>query len=64
VTGDLFCWSALVTLFPMLAAVLLFSWIGGGLDLGFIRDRYGLMYLPFAMIGFGIPLFRSRDVPD
>lgn len=64
VAGDLFRWSALVTLFPMLAAVLLFSWIGGGLDLGFIRDRYGLMYLPFAMIGFGIPLFRSSDVPD
>jgi hypothetical protein len=64
VTGDLFRWSALVTLFPMLAAVLLFSWIGGGLDFSFIRDRYGLMYLPFAMIGFGIPLFRSRDLPD
>jgi hypothetical protein len=64
VAGDLFRWSALVTLFPMLAAVILFSWIGGGLDLGFIRDRYGLMYLPFALIGFGIPLLRSRDVPD
>lgn len=63
VAGDLFRWCAVVTLFPMLAAVLLFSWIGGGLDLGFIRDRYGLMYLPFALIGFGIPLFRAGDAP-
>jgi len=53
---SLFRWCAAVTLFPMLSAVLLFSWVGGQIDLGFIYDRYGLMYLPFALLGFGIPL--------
>ena len=43
----------LVTLAPMLGAVLLSSWIGGQLDLGIMRHRFGLMYLFFALLGWG-----------
>jgi hypothetical protein len=60
VVNGLFRCCALVTLLPMLAAVVFFSVIRGGLDLGFIHDRYGLMYLPFALLGFGLPWLERK----
>lgn len=56
----LFRWCAVVTLFPMLGAVVLFSMMGNGFNFDFLRDRYGLMYLPFALLGFGVPLLKQR----
>jgi hypothetical protein len=43
---------ALVILAPMIAMVILRSISSGGLDFEFMRDRFGLMYLPFALIGW------------
>lgn len=45
---------ALVILAPMFAMVILRSISSGGLDFEFMRDRFGLMYLPFALIGWKI----------
>jgi hypothetical protein len=55
--GDLnqafFRWCTLVTLCPMVCAVALASCVGGHLDFGFMRDRFGLMYVVFALLGWG-----------
>ncbi len=45
---------AWVTLTPMVCAVLLSSWVHGKLDFGFLHDRFGLMYVFFALLGWGI----------
>jgi hypothetical protein len=50
---------ALVTLTPMLAAVAMASWANGRLDFEFMRDRFGLMYLFFALFGWGGEWFRN-----
>ena len=44
---------AVVTLAPMISAVLFASWINGRLDFEFMRDRFGLMYVFFALLGWG-----------
>ncbi len=44
---------AIVTLTPMLCAVLFFSWVSGHPDFGIMRDRFGLMYVFFALLGWG-----------
>lgn len=43
----------LVTLVPMLGAVMLSSWIGGHPDFAIMKDRFGLMYVYFALLGWG-----------
>lgn len=48
-----FRWCTLVTLLPMVLAVSLFSGVNGHLDFGFMRDRFGLMYVFFALLGWG-----------
>jgi hypothetical protein len=52
-----FRWCALVTMCPMVCAVALFSLIHGRIDFSFMRDRFGLMYVFFAMIGWGGQIF-------
>lgn len=48
-----FRWCAWVTLCPMVCAVVSFSVIHQHLDFSFNRDRYGLMYVFFALLGWG-----------
>ncbi len=48
-----FRWCAWVTLCPMLCAVISYSVINQHLDFSFNRDRYGLMYVFFALLGWG-----------
>jgi len=48
-----FRWCTLVTLWPMVCAVGLFSLANGHLDFSFMRDRFGLMYVFFALLGWG-----------
>ena len=43
----------LVTLVPMIVAVLVSSWIGGHPDFAIMKDRFGLMYVFFALLGWG-----------
>lgn len=52
-----FRWCALVTMCPMVCAVALFSLIHGRIDFSFMRDRFGLMYVFFAIIGWGGQMF-------
>jgi hypothetical protein len=42
-----------VTLVPMLCVVLMSSWVGSNPDFGFMKDRFGLMYVFFALLGWG-----------
>jgi len=59
---DFFRGCALVTLTPMLGAIALATWVHGYLDLDFMRDRFGLMYVFFALFGWGGAWFgRSRE---
>jgi hypothetical protein len=44
---------AIVTLVPMIGAVLFASWLNGRFDFEFMRDRFGLMYVFFALLGWG-----------
>ena len=55
-----FRWCAWVTLCPMVCAVISFSMIHQHLDFGFNRDRYGLMYVFFALLGWG-GILRSAE---
>lgn len=48
-----FRWCTWVTLCPMVCAVVSFSVINQHLDFSFNRDRYGLMYVFFALLGWG-----------
>lgn len=43
----------LVTLTPMIGAVLVSSWVNGHPDFGIMKDRFGLMYVCFALFGWG-----------
>jgi hypothetical protein len=49
----LFRWCAVVTLCPMILAVAARSWAAGNPDFGFMLDRFGVMYLGFAALGWG-----------
>ena len=55
-----FRWCAWVTLCPMLCAVISYSVINQHLDFSFNRDRYGLMYVFFALLGWGGVLTSGR----
>jgi hypothetical protein len=46
-----------VTLTPIVAVVLFSSWISGFPNFSFLRDRFGLMYVFFAIFGWGGVLF-------
>ena len=48
-----FRWCALVTVTPMIGAVLVSSWIQGRPDFEFMRDRFGLMLVCFGLLGWG-----------
>ncbi len=48
-----FRWCTLVTLCPMVCAVTLSSMIIGKVDFSFMHDRFGLMYVFFALLGWG-----------
>jgi hypothetical protein len=48
-----FRWCALVTVTPMIGAVLLSSWIHERLNFEFLRDRFGLMFVCFGLLGWG-----------
>lgn len=50
---DVYRWCALVTLCPMICAIMVRSWLAGALDFGFMLDRFGVMYLGFAVMGWG-----------
>jgi len=52
-TQAFFRWCTLVTLWPMVCAVGLFSLANGHLDFSFMSDRFGLMYGPFMLFGWG-----------
>ncbi len=52
-TEAFFRWCTLVTLWPMVCAVGLFGLVNGHLDFSFMRDRFGLMYVFFALLGWG-----------
>jgi hypothetical protein len=62
-SGDIFTaffgWCTLVTITPMLMAVLIASVIAGAPDFGFMRDRFGLMYVFFAILCWG-----ARNAPS
>lgn len=64
-TSMLFRICTFVTLTPMLCAVTVASWIHGSPDFRFMHDRFGLMYLYFAILGWGaalrIPTDKRRD---
>ena len=54
----------LVTLTPMLCTILTTTWIGGHADFSFLRDRFGLMFVFFALFGWGGQwLEGARSVP-
>lgn len=59
-----FRWCAVVTLWPMISAVALFSLVNGHLDFGFMRDRFGLMYVFFALLGWGGQLLQGLQSSD
>jgi hypothetical protein len=48
-----FQWCTLVTMTPMIGAVMFSSMVAGSPDFGFMRDRFGLMYVFFAILGWG-----------
>ena len=48
-----FRWCAVITVCPMICAVAMFSLVNGHLDFEFMRDRFGLMYVFFALWGWG-----------
>ena len=43
----------MVTITPMIGAVLVSSWVNGHLDFGIMKDRFGLMFVCFALLGWG-----------
>jgi hypothetical protein len=56
-----FRWCALVTVTPMIGAVLVSSWIHGRLDFEFLRDRFGLMFVFFGLLGWGGRWLQARS---
>lgn len=60
-----FRWCTFVTLTPMVCAVIFSSSVHGTLDLGFMHDRFGLMYVFFALLGWGgswLPRYTSPTI--
>jgi hypothetical protein len=53
-----------VTLTPIVAAVLFSSWISGSPDFSFLHDRFGLMYVFFAILGWGGALLGDGCEPE
>jgi hypothetical protein len=49
----LFRGCTLVILVPMLGTVVISSWLSGHPDFGIMRDRFGLMFVFFALLGWG-----------
>jgi hypothetical protein len=62
-TQPFFRWCTVVTLCPMVCAVVLFSLVNGHLDFGFMRDRFGLMYVYFGLFGWGGRLLNPALAP-
>ncbi len=60
--GSLFRWTAIVVAFPILAAVVLSCRVSGHANLGFLHDRYGLMFLPASLLGWGPWLFPATPI--
>lgn len=60
---QLFRWCAMVTLTPILLTVAASSIASGNLDFQFLRDRFGLMYLGFALLGWGGLIKMSAILP-
>jgi hypothetical protein len=56
-----FRWCTLVTLCPMACAVSLSSVVNGRLDFSFMLERFGLMYVAFALLGWGDQLLRVSE---
>lgn len=50
-----------ITITPLIGAVFLSSWIAGAPDFGITSDRFGLMYVCFALLGWGkaVSTFRA-----
>jgi hypothetical protein len=44
---------AIATLTPILSTILLSSWVNRQLDFGFLSDRFGIMFVFFALMGWG-----------
>ena len=57
-----FRWCTFVTLTPIVCAILFSSFVHGAPDFGFLRDRFGLMYIPFALLGWGGSWLRKPDL--
>ena len=49
-----------VTLVPILGMILATTIARGSLDLGILKDRFGIMYVYFALIGWGGSLFKDN----
>jgi hypothetical protein len=58
-----FRYCTIVTLAPMACVVLLSTWVNGHPDFSFMRDRFGLMYLFFALLGWGGSWFQGAVSP-
>jgi len=54
-----FRWCTLVTVCPMVCAVALHSWVNGRVDFCFMSERCGLMYVCFALLGWGGSMVRE-----
>ena len=52
-----------VTLCPVVAMVALTSLASGAPDFSFLRDRFGLMFVFFALLGWGGCLLRPAAQP-
>jgi len=53
-TETLFRWATAVLLFPILAAVVFASLVAGHPNFGILGERFGLMYLPSAILAWGV----------
>lgn len=63
-TRNFFRCCTIVTLTPMIAAILISSWVNEHADFGIMKDRFGLMYVCFAILGWGNGLRESRLESD
>ena len=57
-----FRYCTIVTLAPMAYVILLSTWVNGHPDFSFMRDRFGLMYLYFALLGWGGSWFQGSGI--
>ncbi len=58
--GRFFRMCTLATVAPMVCAVIGISILKGTLDFSFMHDRYGLLYLGFALLGWGGTLMQTH----